>query len=98
MLKRHATNTFSTNKIIILTLSLFVQRIMTSLFIFHLHNQFHTTSVIARYWHLFPVPREIKSFELITADKTTFSKKIYISIGPCFFWFYTLRQCLPYNH
>lgn len=64
---------FSNNKIIVLVVFTCVA-IMTSLFIFHLQHKPKPLQLSSDHGTLFPVPRDLKAFELITGDKK-FSQK-----------------------
>lgn len=66
-------STFSTNKIIVLVVFTCVA-IMTSLFIFHLQHKPKAIQLSSDYGTLFPVPRDLKPFELTMGDKK-FSQK-----------------------
>ncbi len=69
-----STQTLSTNKIIVFVVFI-CAAIITSLFIFHSHKVSIQPVLSPDIGVLFPVPREIKSFDLITSDKTPFKQK-----------------------
>lgn len=62
------TQTFSTHKIIVLVVFI-CAAIMTSLFVFHLQHKPAQPLLSSNDGTLFPVPRDIKTFELTTGDK-----------------------------
>lgn len=65
------TPTVSTNKIIVI-LVFICAAIMTSLFLFHLQNQ-PVNNVKSDDMLLFPAPRDLQTFKLVTADNKPFT-------------------------
>jgi protein SCO1 len=81
-------HTFSTNKIIALVIVV-SGLLMTSLFVFHSGHKPIQPIISADYGFVFPVAREIKSFELISADNTKFTQKNFLNHWTLLFFGFT---------
>ena len=82
------TYTFSTNKIIALVVFISTA-LMTSLFIFHSSHKHIQPIISPDYGLVFPVAREIKSFELLTANNTKFTQSNFLHHWTLLFFGFT---------
>lgn len=78
----------STNKIIIF-LVFICTAIMTSLFVFHLRHPLQPSSLSSNDGMLFPVTRDIKPFDLVSADNKKFSKNDFLNHWTLLFFGFT---------